>query len=289
MCIRQDSKDLCFSIAELAVQSILYEVSAYPSPGLVSPVSQGSHKDMDYYTFIDSTVTLIKPLVLCAEAGYSSLSYKDIFKDIRRIGINGEKAMFNKTSGINTHKGMLFLMGIATAAVAKALYEKESFDNIKHIIKAMTEGLVDNELKNIPRDKALSHGEKLYIKYNISGIRGEVEQGIPIVMDYALDLYEKSETLPKRHRIIHSLIGIMQYCEDTTILHRNSIEVLNWVKERACHIMSLGGMFTEEGQATLEALDKEFIKKNISPGGSADLLSATIFLYEVKKRFFKEC
>ncbi len=279
--------DITFSISELAIQSMLYEVSSYPSPGLVSPVSKGAHKDMDYYTFIDSTASLIKPMILCAEAGFSSKDCEDIFNDIRSIGIYAEEDMFKKTGGINTHKGMIFLMGICTAAAAKAVHDKENFSSIHHIIKQMTKGIVDKELKNIKSSQSkFSHGEYLYLKYNVLGIRGEVERGLPLVFNYSLELYEKNSMLSKNDRMIHTLIGIMQYCEDTTILYRHSIDMLNLVKDKAKIIMNMGAMNTKEGRRAIVELNEEFISKNISPGGSADLAAVTMFLYEVKRKFY---
>src|SRR5690349_20617146 len=86
--------DHSLKIASLAIQAMLYEVTCQPSPGLVSLASSGAHQDMDYFTFLDSTVVLIKPLMQCAEAGFSSYAPKEIFTQIRRIGQTGEQQMF---------------------------------------------------------------------------------------------------------------------------------------------------------------------------------------------------
>ena len=45
-------------VAKLATKALLYEVSISPKAGLVSRLSNGSHKDMDFYTFIDSALSL---------------------------------------------------------------------------------------------------------------------------------------------------------------------------------------------------------------------------------------
>ena len=41
------------------------------------------------------------------------------------------------------------------------------------------------------KDKAKSYGEKLFLKYNVEGIRGQVERGIPLVFDYSLKYIKK--------------------------------------------------------------------------------------------------
>ncbi len=277
---------ISFNIGELAVQAMLYEILTYPKPGLVSPINSGAHSDMDYYKFIDSTTALIKFMLLFSKEGYSNKSHDEIFKAIRYIGIEAEKEMFLKNSGINTHKGMLFIMGITVAAVSKTLYEKQGFKSIQNNIKAMTKGITEKDFKDINLKKSLSHGEKLYLEYGIKGVREEVEKGLPLVFNYSLPFYEKNNLLLHKDRIVNTLIGIMQYCDDTTILYRHSVETLKEVKTRSKHILNLGGMCKEEGREEIKSLEEDFIKRKISPGGSADLLAVTIFLEEIKKKFF---
>lgn len=275
--------DFSLTISSFALQAMLYEVSCYPSPGLVSPVSNGAHKDMNYFTFIDSTAVLSKYLALFVQEGYSNRSCKDIFESIRTVGAEAEKDMFNKTQGINTHKGMLFLMGIACAATGKAIYEKKPFKEIQTIIKEMTEGIVNKELLSLKDNSLLSHGEKLYLKYKNEGVRGEVERGIPTVFEYSLKLYKENLKLDLNDRLVHTLIGIMTICNDTTIIHRHNPETLEEVKEKAKNIIHLGGMNTIQGREKINELSIEFIERNISPGGSADLLAVTVFLNFVEQ------
>lgn len=271
-----------FVIAGYAIEAMLCEVSAYPSPGLVSSVSKGAHVDMDHYTFIKSTSILSKYMVLFAEEGYSNKSPKEIFTAIRAIGIEAEIEMFKGTQGVNTHKGMIFLLGISCAAVTKAINDKKSFDEIQGIIKEMTKGLVQDELTYMSKDKATSHGEKLFVKHKVEGIRGQVESGIPLVFDYSLAVYKENKALKLNDRLIHTLLCIMKHCEDSNILHRHSMDTLKIVQQKATQIIDLGGMTSEKGRAEIVTLNKEFIKDNISPGGSADLLAVTVFFNSIE-------
>lgn len=275
--------DHCISIASLGVQAMLYEVSCFPSPGLVSCTSQGAHQDMDYFTFLDSATVLFHPLTRCVEAGFSPRAPQEIFEEIRGIGRAGEQLMLQKTSGVNTHKGMLFLLGVCCAAAGKVLYSGAEFSAFPGIIKAMTQGLVQRELgslhwNSLSEEKALTHGERLYLEYNLEGIRGEIERGIPLVFEYALDFYRAHESLSKNQRLVHTLIAIMQYSEDSNILHRHTLETLSEVQKRAKEIISLGGVETQQGLQAIEAMDEDFVRRKISPGGSADLLGITVFL-----------
>ena len=275
--------EICLDIASLAAKAILYEVSCFPSPGLVSPVSSGSHDDMNYYTFIDSTFAITKYLALFANEGMKEEELSKIFLNIKKIGIKVEKAMFNSTKNVNTHKGMIFLIGICIAASSYAIYHKKDFYDIQNIIKSMCKGIVKNDFKNLEKKKKITHGEKLYLQYGITGIRGEVEDGIPLAFNYGLDLYENSLYLEENERLVHTLIGIMQFCDDSTVIHRTGIEGLNYVKNVSKEIMNLGGMKTDFGKKMINKLNDDFISKNISPGGSADILGVTIFLYFIKR------
>lgn len=288
--------DVAFDISGLAIQAMLYEVACNPSPGLVSVVSTGSHTDMDHYTFIDSTSSLIKYLTLSVQAGFSDENPKDILKKCRKLGIEAEKNMFKKTKGINTHKGMLFLMGICCIAIGKTIYNKNPFSEIKNVIKDMCKGIVEKELKPLKetinkynsieemiKEETLSYGEKLFVLYGMEGIRGEVERGIPIVFDFALDFYKEASDLNKNDRLVNTLIGIMQYSEDSNVLHRHSLEELKKMQQDAKRIIKEGGIRNIKAKQKIFQMEEEFVKKGISPGGSADLLAITVFLNLVEE------
>lgn len=273
--------DQAINIASLAIQAILYEATCYPSPGLVSKVSCGSHNDMNYFTFLDSAAALINPLIHCAEAGFSSSTSQEIFRQIKQIGRLGERQMFHKTGGVNTHKGALFLLGICCAAGGKALLSGASFSSLQSIIQEMTEGLVERELNSRVwelENRVLSHGEILFLTHKVEGIRGEAERGLPVVFNISLAVYKENQDLSQNSRLIQTLLAIMQFCEDTNILHRHSFEVLKEVQARAKQIISWGGMRTSSGIKAIREMDEDFRRCKISPGGSADLLAVTVFL-----------
>lgn len=75
----------------------------------------------------------------------------------------------------------------------------------------------------------------------------------------------------------------MEVCNDSTIIHRHNPQTLEEVKEKAKDIIKLGGMKTTQGREKINDLSTEFIERNISPGGSADLLAVTVFLHLVEQ------
>lgn len=274
---------LTYEISQLALKAMITEVSTMPSFGLVSPVTQGSHKDMDYYTFLDSSFVIAPFIKEMASTGYSYESPKNIFKAIRAIGIKCEEDMFKVTKRVNTHKGMIFLIGVVAAAIGKALYEKLTFEKIEIILKDMCENILD-DFKDLDKKKELTHGEKLYLKYGFIGIRGEAKEGFSNIFHEILPEYDNSK-LKGNNLYSQILLKLISKVEDSTIVHRQNIEKLHEVQRCANEILNLGGFNTKEGTVAAYDFEKQCIGENISPGGSADLLALVIFLTESKKFF----
>ncbi len=241
---------------------------------------------MDVFTFIDSTASLIKPFILCAEAGFKDVSYKGLFQNIREIGILGEKEMFISTKGVNTHKGALFILGILCAAIARCLYENKSFNDISNIIKLMTKGICENELESldINNKKTLTHGERIYLKNNVKGIREEAEKGFPIIFNHSLKAFNDFSYNSMNDRLVYTLIVIMQYCVDTNIIFRNGIDCLSIIQNKAKNIISCYDFSKQSYKNAVDDLNIYLLENKISPGGSADILSATVFINEIKTK-----
>ncbi|GAA0071620.1 triphosphoribosyl-dephospho-CoA synthase CitG [Clostridium sardiniense] len=284
--MKVDRKLFIEKATSLIIKSLLYEVSCYPSPGLVSPVSTGAHNDMDYYTFIDS-ISEIGPLFKeIIEMSMSQIPLNKLLSTIRPIGINIEDAMFTATKKINTHKGLIFLLGVVVASVSRAFYNNLPFYSVHSVIKAISSNLVKNELCSKNSKNTITYGEKIFKKYGITGIRGEVEKGLPTVFNHSLPFYEKYSNLKTNQRLYLTLICIMAHCEDSTLLHRHNIDVLEEVNTRSTEILNLMEYKNLKSiEKEVIKLDKEFSERKISPGGSADLLAVTVFLDGIKDYF----
>ena len=277
-------EDISYRISQEALNAMISEVSAMPSFGLVSPATMGSHKDMDYYTFLKSSFAITPYIREMIKVGYSYKRLEEIFKDIRKIGVECEKEMFKATEGVNTHKGMIFLMGIISSVVGKVLYDNKTFEYIQEYMKEMVKDILD-DFKKIDTNKPMTHGEKLYINDGFTGIRGEIKEGLTVIFNDVLPKYELS-ALKNNDLNVQILLELMSKVEDSTIVHRHNINTLKNVKKDAKEILKLGGMKTEEGRKEAFLLEKRYIEEYISPGGSADLLAIIIFLRKVKGMFF---
>ena len=281
---QKKTDSLAYEVSQMALKAMISEVSTFPSFGLVSPISSGAHKDMDYYTFLNSAVAITPFLKKMFEVGYSYYSPEYIFDAIRDIGKECEEKMFEATNNINTHKGMIFLMGISMAAIGKALYENKEFYQIQDIIKSMVKNILD-DFKELHKKEKLTHGERLYLEYGFTGIRGQVQDGLSVLFDNIIDNYINSD-LKENDLYTQILIELMARVEDSTVVYRHDISTLRKVQSDAKDLLNIGGIFTSQGKQKCYDLEEIYINKNISPGGCADLLAISILLINVKKIYF---
>lgn len=275
-------------VGQYLTQAILLEVSTHPKPGLVTRLSNGAHKDMSIFTFMMSSAVLSKAFNDLQDIGQAHRgTLAELFCKLRSYGVGAEAELLRVTKGVNTQRGILFAGGIVSAVSGYAMNMGLSRDALLPMIKEMAAGLVARELKNLDH-AAMTAGEKLYYKYGITGIRGEVENGFPSVVNYGLpaleDAFDKGATI--NDALVHALISLMTVVEDSNVIWRTDYDTLLEVQRIAKNILSLGSVFTEKGRMAIAETERYFLQRRISPGGSADLLSVTITLYLLEHKEF---
>lgn len=256
------------------------EVCTTPKPGLVDRSNRGAHKDMDIRHFFASANALRPYFCQCAETGYLTrgLDPVDCFEKLRPLGIEAEKTMFAATGGVNTHKGAIFSLGILCAAAGRLGPDLWQTDKILDLCAAMTKGLTKRDFKDMIPEDAKTAGEKLYVKYGISGVRGQAEAGFPAVRNAGLpcldDALEKGFSLNDAGCI--ALLHLLAAADDTNLIHRSDRQTQLQIRSQISQLLMQDPF---PSTAVIEQLDREFTQKNLSPGGSADLLALTYFLY----------
>lgn len=308
-------KQFLDSLECAAGRSLTDEVEATPKPGLVDLKDSGAHKDMDHRTF-ELSIAAILPFIremaeigiyhgiMECEAGLQCKNEPDaeqaerLFAAIRPAGVRAEKAMFAATSGVNTHKGIIFSMGLLAAAAGRffgrlPVCSGVQAEELLSYCGLMCRRPMERDFSAVVPGKNNTHGELLYLKYGCRGIRGEAADGFPSVRLVGLPAlreyfeYTKLSGIhPDRNQLsLHILLHLMANVDDTNVLFRTNYESLEYVKQCALSVLSLGGSKTEEGMEALTRLNSDFTDKNISPGGCADLLSMTLFLWRVESLF----
>ena len=269
------------TLGTLAAKALLYEVCTTPKPGLVDRRNNGSHKDMDVFTFLDSTAALLPYFEEAVRLGMETreLPPQETFRRLRQAGAAGERAMFRSTGGVNTHKGAVFTLGTVCAAAGR-LWSAEGFSKDWEATLAlcgkMSAQAVEEDFAAIRRDGAHTTGQRLYLEHGLEGIRGELSRGLPAVAHIGLPVLRTrlaaGDSLEQAG--VQVLLALMARVVDTNLIARGGLEGQRWAMERAKDLTQDPAASRQE----VEALDGAFVERNLSPGGCADLLAITYFL-----------
>lgn len=269
-------------IGYLAQKALILEVCCTPKPGLVDRETPGSHRDMDIFTFFRSITALGDYFRECAQIGGDTvhLPATDTFQKLREAGIRAEKAMFAATGGVNTHKGAIFTLGLLCGSAGRL----NSFDPelLCQEAAAMVQGIVARELAGVSTESALTAGQILYRRYGITGVRGEAEQGFPTVLNIGLPVLKQglAQGLDLNDSGCAALLAILAESEDTNLITRGGREAQLQLKNKLQSLLRSDPFPTRQ---VMRQLDEAFIQKNLSPGGSADLLAACYFLQQLEQ------
>ena len=272
------------TVSSAAVWAMMTEASVTPKPGLVDRNNPGSHGDMDFFTLIHSATALLPWFRDCALAGFNSVDDPAVlFESLRPPGMTAEDVMKKSTGGINTHKGYIFSLGILSAAYGRLyrITRKPALDGVIQFAKEMTVNLRDDFSRSHKKNE-ITHGEAVFAHTNIQGIRGEVSLGFPSVIECALPLLRR--LLQQGHSLndagVAVLLRLMARVQDTNLIHRGGIEAFRSIQKDLLDFLCI----EPDMQAVMEkaeAMDREFILKKLSPGGCADLLGITFFLWKI--------
>lgn len=269
--------------ARLACQALLYEVAITPKPGLVDRENSGSHRDMDFFTFQASAAALQPYFAQCVRIGRQGGTPTETLRALRLPGKLAEAEMRRATGGINTHKGAIFSMGILCGALGRL--DRKNWadpDRVLEECAAMAKGIVSEDYRNLTPETARTAGQKLYLNYGITGVRGQAEAGFPAVREAGLPTLEAALAAGKNinEASCAALLALLVHTADTNMIHRGGFDGMQQATLEVREILDRENFPSRE---TLESLDKRFIENNLSPGGSADLLALTLLLFFLKE------
>lgn len=260
------SSTIPYIIAHLATRALQAELDTTPKPGLVDKRDNGAHRDMDHALMLRSIRALHPYFIRLAQLGCSSP--QPPHDDIVRIGIEAERAMFEATGGVNTYKGALFSMGLAVIAAGGAA--------LCHNTNAMSSSIAALASR-FPVIKG-THGSEAKTRACLKGALDNARDGYRMLFEAWLPFYETCVESADPYALHKTLLRIMCDLDDTNIVYRTSIATMLQVKEESKQLLQ---SFSIMG---LETMNSKFMRCNISPGGSADMLSLVVFLYSVLRK-----
>ena len=276
-------------ISRMAQQALLYEVAVTPKPGLVDRENNGSHRDMDFFTFQRSALALGPYFERCAKIGIRTrhLPPEDTFSRLRFPGKLAEGAMRQATGGVNTHKGAIFSLGILCGALGRL--DRETWKNTDRVLETcgqMTRDLLKQDFGTLKPGSGETVGQALYLQLGITGARGQAAAGFPEVRTIALPRLEAGlkKGLSINEASCAALMALIGDTVDTNMIHRGGLDTQ---KETSAAIAQELEKDPFPGRESLEAWNSRFVEKNLSPGGCADLLAMTLMLHFLKEEAYE--
>lgn len=272
-----------YIIGHLASMALQAELDTTPKPGLVDRNDNGAHRDMDHALMQRSIQALHPYFVRLAQLGFTDK--QPCHDEIVNIGIEAEREMFKATGGVNTHKGALFSIGLAAVALAG-----ESFCRITQAEGCGTMAYNDvnskqiqslsNSIASLARlfpDTNGTHGSKAKANNILKGALDNAREGYTQLFKAWLPFYIDRIAEGDNYALHKTLLRIMCDLDDTNIVYRTSIETMKEVKTEARQMLDTSRNIVNF-EAALQAMNTDYIHRNISPGGSADMLSLVVFL-----------
>ena len=270
-------------IDALATAALIDEVNTTPKPGLVDLNNNGAHRDMTPETFFQSARALCTYWGDCFAIGFDTRTRpaEAAFDRLRRRGLEADSAMLEATGGVNTHKGAIFTLGTVCGAIGRLRSEDAVLCRDPARIAAEAAALCRAAVaadfaaireRGVPR----TAGERLYLEKGVAGIRGELAEGLPGVLKWGIPTLENclSEGLSRNDAGVTALLHLIARGTDSNVLARGGSENAAWAASAAAALLP-----RPDREAVL-ALDQAFISRNLSPGGCADLLAVSYFLYD---------
>lgn len=274
---------LPYIIAHLATRALHAELDTTPKPGLVDKDNSGAHRDMDH-ALMSRSIRAIHPyFVRLALLGFAAdmPSHDDIVK----TGIEAERAMFEATNGVNTYKGALFSMGLAVVAAAGKAWQGSSItpQTLSAAISKLAFAFPDTKGTHGSKAKQTAASETATFK----GALDNAREGYPMLFNDWLPFYANLCKNGEPHALHLTLLRIMCDLDDTNIVYRTSLAMMKQVKEESRDVLSRWSEAThgtpqDDGGTNLDTIlgdmNRSFVQRNISPGGSADMLSLVVFI-----------
>src|ERR1700678_8109 len=265
-------------IAALARQALAAEAELTPKPGLVDRRGPGAHCDLSLELMLCSAAALEPYFAAMGLASEGRNLNRTLRRELATIGRSAERAMYRVTQGSNTHKGAIWILGLLVAAAAR-----EHGQNAREIAAAA--GAIAR-LPDRMQPALLTHGDIVRARYGAAGARGEAINDFPHVIEIGLPALQAKRAAGSSEQVsrLHALLSIMSCLNDTCVLYRGGRKALHAVKSGARAVLMAGGPASAQGQKEIRKLERDLMTRDVSPGGSADLLAATIFLDALERR-----
>jgi triphosphoribosyl-dephospho-CoA synthase len=249
------------------------ELETWPKPGLVSHVDRGSHDDMDAAAFRRSATAIRPHLQRLADEAACGCG----MGRLRTIGLEAEAAMLKATSGVNTHRGAIFGLGLLCAAAgARAGGLVDPRAPLGTVVSRLWSGdILDGPVL------MHSHGSAARRRFGSGGARAEASTGFPNVYQVGLPALRRGAlAVPGDAEAarVEACFALIASLEDTNLLHRGGLDGLRFARQATKQFLDEGGVGAPNWRTRARSVHMSFVARRLSPGGSADLLAMSLFV-----------
>lgn len=260
-------------LANAAIEALIAEAMLTPKPALVDQRGSGAHGDLDLARMLRSARALRAAFLGMATLANGRRPDQALREQLALIGREAECDMFAASGGSNTHRGAIWVMGLLLAALAIA-----GADASPSEIARLAGSIARHDDRFAPSRS--SHGLLVCGLYGVAGARGQARAGFPHVVDVGLPALwsARARGVDESSAQLDALMAIMASLDDTCLLYRGGPVALRAAQAGAGAVLALGGCSSTAGRAALLRLDAQLLALHASPGGSADLLAACLFL-----------
>lgn len=268
-------------IARCAVRALYAELVLEPKPGLVSLRDNGSHSDMTAATFVKSLFALRHYFGQMARAGALGRP----FEWLQALGLDAEQRMLAATSGINTHRGAVFALGLLCAAAGRLAAQGEALraPALRASLMAHWGQALRLRAESAARAAPLSNGQRAARRFGLRSAGEEAALGFPTLFEVTLPSLQaalRAGHAPRAARV-QAFFATMAVLDDTNTAHRGGWEGAQFVKTAARTFLDGGGVAQADWLAQARAIHADCVARRLSPGGAADVLAAACWLQEL--------
>jgi triphosphoribosyl-dephospho-CoA synthase len=127
-----------------------------------------------------------------------------------------------------------------------------------------------------------SHGLEMCHRYRLSGVRGEAKRGFPSIFNVGLPAFQRALSSTRREAArVQAFFALLEICEDTTLLNRGGYPGWRFARMQSRRFLQNGGVTCRGWKTLAEDIHCAFVARNLTAGGVADLLAATLFVNDM--------
>ena len=247
-------------IVSIIKNAMLSELNLENKFGLVSPLSNGSHKDMNAKIMKRAIDEICLPLSQAFFEGLKANQTNSLMERLIPIGLQCEKVMMQATNGANAYKGFIFAGGLLLASVGFVLGKGLVYTDISTVCAEICSNFLN------PNS---TFGYQEYQK-GFGGIRKNAKSGFQSVF--------KAQNLLLEYSPQNVLAKIVGEIDDSVLLKRAG----NF--DRYLYFKNLISRLPDD-EVEMTRVTEMCVQNNVSIGGSADVLICAFMMNEIKKQF----